>query len=145
MTQNILFRLTNITIQIRENMHLTCNMIASKVLKVIKHIVCAVWLLTMDETSTQDMCVTSTMMALRHHPLIPLYPSQLTCSLTFCFCGVEQGGRHSYSGRSRRPGRWVICKICNTTLFTILSILPFSLTLLSIVGFSADPKQGSPG
>lgn len=55
----------------------------------------------------------------------PLYPSQLTYSLTFCFCGVEQGGRHSYSGRARWPGRWVICKICNTTLFTFLSILPF--------------------
>lgn len=75
-------------------------------------------------------------------PLTPLYPSQLTCSVTFCFCGVEQGGRHSYSGRSRWPGRWVICKICNTTLFTILSILPFSLILLKRRRVFSRPEDG---
>lgn len=77
-----------------------------------------------------------------HYPLTPLYPSQLTCSVTFCFCGVEQGGRHSYSGRSRRPGRWVIRKICNTTLFTILSILSFFANFVEHRRVFSRPEDG---
>lgn len=77
-----------------------------------------------------------------HCPLTLLYPSQLTCSVTFCFCGVEQGGRHSYSGRSRRPGRWVICKICNTTLFTILSILSFFANFVEHRRVFSRPEDG---
>lgn len=77
-----------------------------------------------------------------HCPLTLLYPSQLTCSVTFCFCGVEQGGRHSYSGRSRRSGRWVICKICNTTLFTILSILSFFANFVEHRRVFSRPEDG---
>lgn len=77
-----------------------------------------------------------------HRPLTLLYPSQLTCSVTFCFCGVEQGGRHSYSGRSRWPGRWVICKICNTTLFTILSILSFFANFVEHRRVFSRPEDG---
>lgn len=62
--------------------------------------------------------------------------SQLTTLWLFVSAAVEQGGGHSNSGRSRRPGRWVF-KQHYLHCLQFYIFLPFSLNLLEDLGFSA--------